>query len=142
MTTIRTKDQNVKFHTLVALRKLDKEEKQELVKHFTGGRETSSTGMTQDEMAKAIAYLDDEQTASIKKMRAKILNIARDFFGLAPKDEFAQKHYDALNVFLKKKFKYPLHKLQYEPLRKAVTGMERWRDSDMKTMLNGLLNDL
>lgn len=142
MITLRTKDQNVKFHTLVALRKLDREEKQELVKHFTGGRETSSTGMTVDEMANAIAYLDDEQTGSIKRMRAKIINIARDIFGLDPRAQFQQAHYDALNKFLRKKFKEPLHKLQYEPLRNAVTAMEKWRESDMKTMLNSLLNDL
>lgn len=71
----RTPQQNIRFHTLIRLRRLDKEDKAELVKACTDGRTISSSEMSINEMAKAIEILDDEQTGSIKKMRAKIINV-------------------------------------------------------------------
>ncbi len=139
---VRTLSQNSRFHTLLTLRKFDKEDKAELVRVVTGGRTTSSKEMTQDEMALAIERLDDEQTGSIKKMRAKIINVARDIFELNDRDKFEQKHYDALNNFLLKKFKAQLHKLDYHQLINAVTSMEKWRESELSKMLNALLNDV
>ncbi|MFC5408032.1 hypothetical protein ACFPMF_01835 [Larkinella bovis] len=133
----RTVNQNSRFHTLISLRKIEKEEKQELVKAFTGGRETSSSKMTIDEMAALIDHLEGENQASIKRMRSKIINIAKDIFAVP---DMTQRHWDALNKFLTSKFKAPLHMLKYEQLRNAVTSLERWRDSETKKMLNELLN--
>ena len=87
----RTLEQNAKFHKLVTLRKLDKEDKQALVLDCTGGRTNSSAAMTVEEMALAITLLDSEQTSSIKKMRAKMIHLARDIFSLAPKDKWEQE---------------------------------------------------
>ncbi|GAB2586391.1 NinB/YbcN family protein [Spirosoma areae] len=136
----RTLEQNTKFHKLVGLRKLDKEDKQALVMECSGGRTTSSATMTVQEMALAITILDSEQTSSLKKMRAKIIHVARDIFGMAPKDVWGQEHYDRLNKFLLDKFKCPLHKLTYQQLPNAVTAMEAWRGWKTKKMVNELLN--
>ena len=136
----RTTKQNSQFHSLLSLRKFGREEKAQLVTVITGGRTTHSSEMTYDEMELAISRLQDAQTGSEKKMRAKIINIGRDIFGLVPKDEWQQEHYDALNKFLVKTCKKPLHKLLYKELIVGVTAMERWRDSAMKTMVNDLLN--
>ncbi|GAB3735034.1 hypothetical protein [Spirosoma lituiforme] len=136
----RTLQQNSRFHTLLTLRKFDREDKAELVKACTDGRTTSSSDMSIDEMAKAIEILDDEQTTSIKKMRAKIIHIGRDIFDLRPRDAWEQVHYDKLNTFLFGKFKAPLHKLSYLKLIDAVTAMEKWRESETKKMVNNLLN--
>lgn len=124
----RTKAQNARFHLLLGQRKFDAQDKAELVRMVTGGRTGSSAEMTVAEMQLAIERLADAQVGSIKKMRAKIINIARDIFGLADGDVWGQGHYDRLNVFLVDKFKVPLHRLPYEQLRNAVTAMEAWRD--------------
>ena len=134
----RTLEQNGKFHKLIGLRKLDKEDKSALVLECTGGRTASSAAMTVQEMALAITILDSEQTSSIKKMRAKMIHIARDIFSLAPKDKWEQMHYDRLNAFLLGKFKAPLHKLTYSQLPNAVTAMEKWRDYATKVMVDEL----
>ncbi|WP_080058315.1 hypothetical protein [Spirosoma aerolatum] len=139
--TPRTKEQNSKFHTLLTLRHFDKEDKLALVQFYTGGRETSSSNMSMDEMAEAIKHLEGEQDASIRRMRAKIINVARDIFNLWPQDNWTQEHYDKLNVFLKKKFKAELSKLSYEQLRNAVTAVEKWRDSGTQKFLKDLLNN-
>lgn len=137
---IRTKEQNKRFHTLLTLRKLDREEKQALVVDCSGGRVSSSADMTVAEMALAITILDSEQTSSLKKMRAKIIHIARDIFGMAPTDEWKQTHYDRLNEFLQKTFKCHLHKLPYQKLPDAVTATEKWRDWKTKQLVKDLLN--
>lgn len=137
---IRTKDQNAIFHRLLTLRKFDREDKAELVRTITNGRTTSSSQMTVDEMRVAIKRLQDDQDASLKRMRAKIINIAKDIFGLGNRD-WEQKHYDALNAFLIKTFKVPLHRLTYTQTVDAVTAMEKWRESDMKKMLNSILHE-
>ena len=106
----------------------------------TGGRTDSSAAMTVEEMALAITLLDSEQTSSIKKMRAKMIHLARDIFGLAPKDKWEQEHYDRLNTFLLAKFKAPLHKLTYQQLPNAVTAVEAWQAWEMKQVVKNLLN--
>ena len=134
----RTPAQNSRFHTLLSLRKFDREDKAALVHQCTKGRTESSKEMTIAEMKTAIEILDDEQQQSIKKMRAKIINIGRDIFGMAPADAWGQPQYDRLNTFLLGKYKRMLHKLSYADLVKATTAMEAWRDSETKRMVNAL----
>jgi hypothetical protein len=136
-TMLRTINQNNRFHTLIQLRKITKEEKQELVNAFTGGREMSSAKMTMDEMDALIKHLEGEDQASIKRMRSKIINIAKDIFAVS---DLTQKDWDALNTFLVNKFKTPLHMMKNEQLRNAVTAMEKWRGSETKKMVKELLN--
>lgn len=138
----RTVQQNSRFHKLLTLRKFDREDKAELVKVVTGGRTASSAQMTAAEMQLAIDRLQDDQDGSVKRMRAKIIHIARDIFGMSDREVWEQVHYDRLNTFLLKKFHCQLHKLRYEQLVDAVTAMEKWRDSELKKMLNGLLNGI
>ena len=122
----RTNSQNARFHALLTQRKLDKEEKQALVLTYTHGRSDSSTEMTSQEMAEAIKHLEGEEMASIKKMRAKIINIAKEIFGVA---DMSQVEWDNLNKFLLSKSKGKLNELHYETLRKAVTSMQMWKKS-------------
>ena len=126
----RTLQQNSRFHALVGHRKLDKEEKKALCLDVSNGRTDSSSDLTFEEMNQAIKMLDSEVEGSVKKMRTKILNIARDIFGLAPSEDWTQQHYDSLNSFLVSKFKDPLHKLDYRRLVDAVTAVEKWRDTE------------
>ncbi|MGA0556560.1 hypothetical protein ACO2Q8_07915 [Larkinella sp. VNQ87] len=135
---LRTANQNSVFHRLIQLRGIDREEKQELVKEFTNGRETSSARMSSDEMDALIKHLEGENQTSIKRMRSKIINIAKDIFAVSDMD---QRHWDALNKFLVGKYKAQLHKLNNEQLRNAVTSLEKWRESETKKMVNDLLNN-
>ncbi|RIV21362.1 hypothetical protein DYU11_18320 [Fibrisoma montanum] len=135
--TLRTLSQNSRFHTLLTQRKFDAYEKRELVLACTNGRTDSSKLMTVDEMAAAIKHLEDDQMTSIKKMRAKIINIAKDIFSVT---DWEQKDYDALNTFLVKKFRAPLHKLSYNQLVDATTAMEKWRESAQNKMIEKLFN--
>ncbi|WP_338875685.1 hypothetical protein WBJ53_08665 [Spirosoma sp. SC4-14] len=125
----RTTAQNARFHALLTARKFDKEEKAALVLTYTQGRSESSKDMSKEEMAEAIKHLEGLEMASIRKMRAKIINIAKDIFRVA---DMMQADWDNLNVFLTKKFKGKLNELDYETLRKAVTAMEKWKQSEDK----------
>ena len=129
----RTNAQNTRFHALITERKFDKEEKAALVLTYTQGRSDSSADMTYQEMAEAIKHLEGLEMASIRKMRAKIINIAKDIFCVS---DMMQTDWDNLNVFLTKKFKGKLNELNYETLRKAVTAMERWKKSEDKKRAN------
>ncbi len=116
---------------------MDAADKRELVADYTHGRETSSAKMTVGEMDALIKHLEGERQASLKKMRAKIINIAKDIFNVR---EMSQANWDALNVFLKAKFHARLDELPYEPLRNAVTAIEKWRDYETKKMTDALLH--
>lgn len=136
----RTLQQNERLHALIFTLRMDREEKAELVKTFTNGRSTSSKDLTFAEANLLIKYLDNQVVESIKKMRSKIINIARDI-GLtvggqqSAVDGQPLVDWERLNVFLVKKFKKPLHQLTRDELPNAVTAMEKWRDSNLKKEL-------
>jgi DUF438 domain-containing protein len=132
---LRTLEQNKRFHTLIGLRKFDKEDKAALVSECTNGRTTSSSEMTISEMKLAIELLDAEQTQSIKKMRSKIINLFKEIVDLGPNDDMTQAHWDTLNVYMKRTAKATIATAGYKQLIDAVTGMERWRDGELKKWL-------
>lgn len=127
----RTLQQNERLHALLFALRIDKDEKAELVKTFTNGRAVSSKDLSFMEADLLIKYLDSEVVGSIKKMRSKIINIAKDI-GLT-KGEAVD--WERLNVFLVKKFKKKLHELRRDELPKAVTAMEKWREGNLKKEL-------
>lgn len=127
----RTLQQNERLHALVGQLRLDKEEKAELVKAFTNGRSYSSKDLTFAEADLLIKYLESQVDGSIKKMRSKIINIAKDI-GLTKGGEV---DWERLNNFLIKKFKKPLNQLTRDELPNAVTAMEKWRSSNQKKEL-------
>ena len=135
----RTLQQNKRFHALIGLRKLDNEEKKALCLDVSNGRTDASSELKVEEMDQAIAMLEGQVVGSVKKMRAKVINVARDIFGMVPRDESGQQQYDALNAFLISKFKKPLHHLDYRTLVDAVTAVEKWRDSETKKMVKALI---
>lgn len=140
--TPRTEDQNKIFHALIGQHKIDKEDKAQLVSIHTGGRTTSSAAMSQAEMAKAIKRLEAGNEASIKKMRAKVYCIARDIFGMKTDDKWEQKHYDAVDTFMRRTFKNPLRHVPQWQLPDAVTAMEAWRKTTTQAMVNNILNNI
>lgn len=136
----RTLEQNKAFHALLTQRKFDREDKDALVLLITGGRTNSSSQMTVDEMRVAIERLQDANTSSLKKMRAKIYLIARDIFGIAEGAKFEQKDYDAVDAFMVRNFKAKLYLVPYEMLPKAVTAMEAWREWARKKAIETVLS--
>lgn len=119
-----------KLFALLGELRYDKEERAELAKTY--GSETGSTSDLNDAQARLmISYLQSVKGDSIKKMRSKIINIAKDI-GLTKNGEI---DWQALNNFLNKKFKKPLHQLTRQELPNAVTAMEKWRDTNMKKEL-------
>ena len=137
---IRTQAQNAAFHQLLTLHKFDREDKAELVYLVSGERTRSSAELSMAEMATAIKRLEAGNQASMKKMKAKIYNIARDIFGMKGTDAWGQKHYDAVDTFMLSKFKTRVCFLTYEHLPDAVTAMEAWRKTATKKLVKTLLN--
>lgn len=137
----RTPQQNERLHALIFTLRIDKEEKAELVKAFTNGRSYSSKDLTYAEADLLIKYLDNTVVESIKKMRSKIINIAKDIGLVKPHPNPPQQggnvevDWERLNKFLIGKFKQPLHLIPKDVLPKAVTAMEKWRDGNLKKEL-------
>jgi len=129
----RLKSQNARFHQLVAMLKLDRDEKKEVVRAASAGRATSSKDLTAQEMQRAIDQLSGQRTSSIARMRAKARAIANDIgiLGTGPAAD-----YTALNVFIEKKFKKKnMFELDYDRTRDLITALERWRDGLTKKHL-------
>lgn len=137
----RTDEQNRVFHKLIGQHKFDPDEKAELVFLVSGERTRSSAKLTFAEMATAIKRLQGPIDSSVKKMRAKIYELYREIAGLPPNTQYAfqQADYDAVNVFLVKKFGKPLHNLPHKVLPDAVTAVEAWRNYELgKAIKRGL----
>lgn len=128
----RTLEQNVRFHALINELRYDCDEKALLVQEFSGQNSTSSKDLEEGEMRRLIDYLEGQKLGSIKKMRSKIINIAKDIGLLLPDGGVS---FERLNVFLEGKFKKKLHQLQRDELPKAITAMEAWRATNMKKEL-------
>ena len=126
----RLKSQNARFHGLVGKMKLDTDEKKELVSKASAGRCTSSRDLTAHEMQMAIDILSGNYDGMIAKMQAKVRHIAADIGLIKDRD------YSALNKWIESKFKVKsLFQLEYDSLRHAITGLERWRDGNRKKEL-------
>lgn len=134
----RTSAQNLIFHALIKDLRIDKEAKMMLVREFSGGREESSANLTLFEMKNLIKALEEQKLGKLKKMRSKIINIAKDI-GLtapqSPRGGVSEVDWERLNKFLVSKFKKPLSQLNKEELRNACTALERWRDGQMRKEL-------
>lgn len=140
--TPRTKEQNAIFHRLLTRHKFDKEDKAEFVFMLSGERTRSSAELSYEEMQKGIDRLQAGSESSMKKMKAKIYNIARDIFGMTLTDQWEQRHYDAVDTFMKRTVKTRVCHMSYEQLVVAVTAIDAWRTSATKQMIDNLLNQL
>lgn len=127
--SLRTQEQNKRFHQLVSQHKIDAETKLEIVKTASDGRCESSSDLSRIEMAKAIKVLEGRSEDQLKRMRAKALNLARSLglvSGEKPNIDFSK-----LNIWIAKYY----HKAYFyevtdtETLSKVITGLENWRNS-------------
>lgn len=130
--SLRSNEQNQRFHQLLSQHKIDDETKAEIVKTHSGGRCESSADMSKIEMSKAIKALEVKSEDQLKRMRAKALNLARAL-GLIT-GEKPKIDYSKLNAWIAKCY----HKAYFyevtdtAELSKVITGLENW----LKTLNN------
>ena len=151
-TILRTKRQNNRLFRLLNALYLTEEERGVLVGSFTDGRTSSSAEMTIVECEALINYLQTQFDGSIKKMRAKAINIALDI-GLIKKEQintissvtgctlnisYKIVDWEPLNKWTGRNWKQPFYKLDYDQLRKCITALENWRDGKTDKMIKSL----
>lgn len=146
----RTKEQNRRLFGLLNALHLTEEERGVLVGSFTDGRVVSSKDMTVVECQALIEHLQRQYDGSIKKMRAKAINIALDIGVLKPhplppplqgggeKKAYVES-WEPMNKWTLGKWKQPFYKLDYDQLRNCITALERWRDGETDKALKEIL---
>lgn len=104
--SLRTNEQNARFHKLLMENKFDSDDKRALIQEATKGRVSSSKEMSRIEMARAIYVLDSKNKESKadtrKKQMAKAFSLARDIGMLTGEKE--QTDFTKLNAFAKKMY--------------------------------------
>ena len=141
----RTPAQNKALFLRLGLLNIQEEERGVLVNSFTDGRTSSTRDMTMVECQALINYLESRLQESVKKMRAKAINIALDIGLLRPhpnppsKDKPYVASWEPINKWTMTKWKEPFYRLDNEQLRNCVTALENWRDGETKKMVNEIL---
>jgi hypothetical protein len=130
---------NARFHQLVGQRHLDKDEKQFIVHQASNGECTSTSELNNDQLADAIRLLEIDVETSIKKMRAKAINKAKEL-GIIPDQIKKNEDWKGLNTFCQHTFKKPFYALQYDDLRNCITGLEKWQSGRQDKALKELLS--
>lgn len=130
---------NARFHQLIGEHGLDKEDKMSVVSQVSNGRETSSSKLSNIELAEAIRLLNSRRQESLKRMRAKAINLAKDC-GFLPDRIISTENWKGLNTWCEKTFKKPFYKLDYNELRNCVTGLERVLDSKQNQQIKSALS--
>lgn len=134
----RTDGQNKRFYALVSKYGLTEEEKRALVLQFSDGKVESSALMNVIDMQRLIKHLEQIELDSMNKMRAKIVHLGREIGCV--KRTYGKEDYTGLNRWVERNFKVEsIFRLSYDELRKAVTGMERWLESEQKKAIKQLL---
>ena len=135
MLSNRRKALNARFHQLVALCKLDNAEKLLVLRNAAlGTRPESSTELTDTQLLQAIKALETRINDSLKRMRAKAINLARDHnlvVGISPNIDWT-----GLNNFTQKTWKKPFYQLSYDELRHCITALEKWQNHNYSKALN------
>lgn len=110
-----------------------------MVGSITDGRTYSTKDITSVECAMLIDRLDNRLSGSLRKMRAKAINIAKDI-GLIASTGTEKIDWGPLNKWTNGKWGKAFWALDYDELRNCVTALENWRDQDIIKMVNELLN--
>ncbi len=104
--SLRTTEQNARFHKLLTEAKFDSDDKRALIEEVTNGRVSSSKEMNRIEMAKAIKILSNttaqKKADTRKKQMAKAFNLARAVGMLTGEKE--QTDFTKLNQFCKRQY--------------------------------------
>ena len=137
-----TAEQNKRLYGLLNALHLTEEERGVLVGSFTDGRSSSSKDLTVVECQALIEYLQKRFDDSMRKMRAKAINIALDIGVLKPhpiKGMGYVENWTPINKWTLSKWKQPFYKLDYDQLRNCITALESWRDAETKKELKEIL---
>lgn len=134
----RTIEQNNRLFKLLALLHVTDEERGVLVNSFTDSRSSSSKDLTVVECHALIEHLQKRYDDSMRKMRAKAINIALDI-GVISKVGDKIVDWEPLNKWTVAKWKQPFYKLSYDQCRSCITALENWRDGKTKDLLKDLL---
>lgn len=128
---------NARFHQLVGHYKLDADEKRLIVRQASNNKCESSADLTDSQLREAVKLLEGRQNDSIKRMRAKAINLARDLnlvTGEAPNIDWT-----GLNNFTQKSFKQPFYELSYQRLIDCITALEKWQNYNQNKALKNLI---
>lgn len=142
MNVKRTKEQNKRLFGLLNALHLTEEERGVLVGSFSDGRTASSKDLTVVECQALIEYLQKQFDDSIRKMRAKAINIALDIGIVKPHPIQGKGYVDnwtPMNKWTISKWKQPFYKLDYDQLRNCITALEKWRDGETQKELKEIL---
>jgi hypothetical protein len=125
--SLRTNEQNARFHQLVIFHDIDKDEKRALVEQYSNGRVSSSKDLSVIEMSKLINSLEVDKATktadSRKRMMAKAINIGREL-GMVT-GEGNKVDYEGFNALAKKMYKVEkCYELSNEQLQNFITGLE------------------
>ena len=129
---------NARFHQLLTKRNCDKDEKMAIVHQASNGEFTSSRDLTNAQLLEAIKLLEGDLNTSVKKMRAKAINRAKDL-GILPQTVNLPEHWNGLNTFCQNTFKKPFYELTYDELRDCITGLENWQKTRQDKAIKELL---
>lgn len=128
---------NKKFHALIKQKGIDADEKKDIVREISEGHFTSAKLLSDDQLKEAISMLENGNQVSLKKMRAKAINLARDLKLVT--GYHMQINWDGLNNFCQKTFKTAFYNLSYDQLRHCITALEKWETNNTKKAINALL---
>lgn len=128
---------NARFHQLVWQFKLDADEKKLIVRQVSYGLKESTKDLTDNQLFDAIRLLENRQHDSIKRMRAKAINLARELDLV--KGEAPNIDWTGLNNFTEKTFKKPFYELDQKQLRDCITALEKWQNQNHVKAVKALL---
>lgn len=130
---------NARFHQLLNQRHCDKDEKMAIVHQVSNGEFTSSRDLSNAQILEAIKLLENDRQSSVKKMRAKAINKAKEL-NILPEKILTSEDWKGLNTFCQNTFKKPFYQLSYDELRNCITGLESWQNSRQNKALKELLS--
>lgn len=138
MTNEKRKALNARFHQLVSICKLDNAEKKLVLRSAAPDKKPeSSTELSDSEMVKAIKSLESRLQESLKKMRAKAINLARGHNLVT--GEHPNIDWTGFNSFTQKTWKKPFYELSYTELRHCITALQKWENHNYQKALNAIL---
>lgn len=130
---------NARFHQLLSQNHCDADDKAAIVHQVSGGRYTSSRDLSDTQLLDAIKVLDGLRNQSIKKMRAKAINKAKEL-GILPDEIYIPADWKGLNTFCQNTFQKNFNQLTFDELRNCITGLENWQDNRRSRAIKELLS--
>lgn len=130
---------NARFHKLLSQNHCDADDKKSIVNQVSAGLYTSSRDLSDSQLLEAINLLDSMRDKSIKKMRAKAINKAKEL-GILPDEIYVAADWNGLNTFCQNTFKKNFNQLSFDDLRNCITGLENWQDNRRSKAIKELLS--